>query len=241
MSIASAATSAVTDALGIVTKAQLTIRSGSASSSSSSSSSSVLSSTSSALSGTTSTSTSTTTSDTTLSVQYNPSSLSLQANAQPIPITYLLKNTDSGVPNQSCRPPSVTLRVDLIFDDLNTKDAFAADKLRIALSDIVTDVAALVSTVTGDYYSVQTQTNGLVAMLSRKASRRVTFSWADFSFDGEVQQVQARYTMFSPSGRPIRSVVTLDIRQDIATPDTSYDDAFNAKFLTTLNPSLFWL
>ena len=54
-----------------------------------------------------------------MKVQYNPTSLSIQANAEAIPFTYLQQNIDSGVPNQSPRPSMVVLSVELIFVAMN--------------------------------------------------------------------------------------------------------------------------
>ncbi|MCI8478893.1 MAG: hypothetical protein HFE97_11290 [Oscillospiraceae bacterium] len=175
-----------------------------------------------------------------LEVQYNPSSLSLQANAQRVSVSYLLKNMDEGIPNQSTRPPSVTLSVQLVFDDTNVKDAFMADKLRLSAGDIITDAGAIAKAVRGEVYSVQPQTNGLVAMLMRDSTRLVTFQWADMSFTGQVCQVQARYTMFSFSGQPIRSVVDLVILQEItgSGDQRQWDAAFDKCFGDSLNGNL---
>ena len=69
-----------------------------------------------------------------MTVQYNPSTLSIQANAESIPFTYLQQNIDNGIPNQNLRPPMVVLSVQLVFDAVNTQDAFMLDKLRLGLS-----------------------------------------------------------------------------------------------------------
>ena len=174
-----------------------------------------------------------------LEVQYNPSSLSLTANAQPVPFSYLLKNTDNGIPNQDLRPPSVTLNVQLVFDDMNVKDAFMAEKARLSVGDVISDVSAIVTAARGKSYSVQPQTNALVAMLMRESTRLVTFQWADMSFTGEVCQTQARYTMFSVSGQPIRSVVDLVIVQAITGSGdmTQWDNAFDKGFANSLSAS----
>ena len=172
-----------------------------------------------------------------LEVQYNPSSLSINANAQAVPFSYLLKNTDNGIPNQDLRPPSITLSVQLVFDDMNVKDAFMADKFRVtSVGDIVSTGAALVKNLAGDGYSVQPETNALVAMLMKDTTRLVTFQWADMSFTGEVCQVQARYTMFSVSGQPIRSVVDLVIVQCITNSGnvSQWENAFDKSFTTSL-------
>ena len=173
-----------------------------------------------------------------LEVQYNPSSLSINANAQAVPFSYLLKNTDNGIPNQDLRPPSITMSVQLVFDDMNVKDAFMAEKFRVtSVGDAISTVSSLVKNLAGDGYSVQPETNALVAMLMKDSTRLVTFQWGDMSFTGEVCQVQARYTMFSVSGQPIRSVVDLVIVQCITgSGDISqWENAFDKGFSNSLS------
>lgn len=145
-----------------------------------------------------------------LQVQYNPSSLTLQANAQPIPFTYLMQNVDEGIPNQASRPPMVVLSVELVFDDMTPTDAFTMDKTRL-----VETVAAGVMSASKNGYTVQPQTDGLVAAILRPETRLVTFRWADMAFTGHLIEVQADYTMFSTSGRPIRSKVRMNIAQQV--------------------------
>ncbi len=167
-----------------------------------------------------------------LEVQYNPASISLQANAQPVPFQYLQSNIDSGIPAQNMRDPSVVLTVDLYFDDMNTKDAFMIDKLRLSAGDIVTAGAGIARAIKGKSYSVMPQTNGIIAALIRDETRTVTFKWSDMSFTGELSEVSANYTMFSVSGRPVRSCVNLRITQQVsASGDTSYwTRAFDGAF-----------
>lgn len=145
-----------------------------------------------------------------MQVQYNPSSLTIQANAQAIPFTYLMQNIDEGVPNQNFRPPMVVLSVELVFDAMTPADAFTMDKTRLA----ETVVIGAVSAAKGGY-TVQPQTDGLVAAILRPETRLVTFRWADMAFTGHLMEVQADYTMFSGSGRPIRSKVRMNIAQQV--------------------------
>lgn len=164
-------------------------------------------------------------------VQYNPSSLSIQANAEAIPFTYLQQNIDSGIPNQSPRPPMVVLSVDLIFDAMNPKDAFMAEKFSLSTGGVVSSVAGGLQAAKGGY-SVQTQTDGLIAALMRPSTRVVTFRWADMAFTGQLIEVQAQYTMFSVSGKPIRSKVRMNIAQQVESEaDIQYwDKALDTMF-----------
>ena len=168
---------------------------------------------------------------TVLQVQYNPTSLSIQANAEPIPFTYLQQNIDNGVPNQNLRPPMVVLSVELIFDAVNPQDAFMLDKARISAGKIVSDVAGIVQSFKGGY-TVQPQTEGLLAALMRPGTRVVTFRWADMAFTGQLIEVQAEYTMFSVSGKPVRSKVRMNIAQQVESEaDSKYwNDALDKTF-----------
>lgn len=158
-----------------------------------------------------------------MQVQYNPSTLSLQANAEAIPFTYLQQNVDSGIPNQNLRPPMVVLAVELIFDAMNPADAFMMDKARLSVGAAATDISGIVQNVKHGGYTVQPQTEGLVAALLQSETRMVTFRWADMAFTGQLIEVRADYTMFSVSGKPIRSKVFMNIAQQVeSSADVGY-------------------
>ena len=164
-----------------------------------------------------------------MQVQYNPSSLTIAANAQPIPFSYLQQNVDSGIPNQMIRPPMVMLSVDLLFDATNPQDAFMMDKIRLSGGSIVSDIAGGMKAKQGGY-TVQPQTEALMAIILRSKTRVVTFRWADMAFTGQVSEARADYTMFSVSGKPIRSRVTLNISQQVeSNADLKYWDKALAK------------
>ena len=149
-----------------------------------------------------------------MQVQYNPATLSIQANAEAIPFTYLQQNVDSGIPNQSPRPPLVVLSVELLFDAMNPKDAFMAEKFSPSVGGAVSSASGIIQAAKGGY-TVQPQTDGLISALMRPSTRVVTFRWADMAFTGQLIEVQAEYTMFSVSGRPVRSRVRMNIAQQV--------------------------
>lgn len=170
-----------------------------------------------------------------LEVQYNPASIEFSANAETVRVHSLQNSIDDDVINQVTRPPSVVMQVDLIFDDVNVKDAFLTEKFRLSASDLVTNVATVVNELNGGY-SVQKQSNGLLSATHHETDRFVTFRWADMTFSGELLAVNVKYTMFSVSGKPIRSVVTLHIMQTITTTadnlawnQKKFDECFNNK------------
>jgi hypothetical protein len=147
-------------------------------------------------------------------VQFNPSSVRFDANAESMEAKYMEDNFDSAIPNRQSRRASVVMTVDLIFDAVHTKDAFWGDKYRISPSDTVAAANAIAQTFVGGF-TVQKQTQALIAAMMDVDTRRIAFIWADMSFVGVLSEVQARYTMFSPSGKPIRSTVTLSLQQDL--------------------------
>ena len=172
-----------------------------------------------------------------MQVQYNPSSLAMQATAEEVSFSCLQQNIDAGIPNQNIRPPMVMLAVELIFDAVNPQDAFMLDKTRISAGTIVSDVSGIVQNKKHGGYTVQPQTEGLIAALIRPDTRLVTFRWADMAFTGQIVEVQADYNMFSVSGKPIRSKVRMNIAQQVESDaDFQYwDKALNKMFKDT-NP-----
>lgn len=155
-----------------------------------------------------------------LEVQYNPSSIQIQANAEEQPLLRLQQNLDESVPNQLQRPPSVTLHVDLFFDAVNLSDSFMWEQFTLGLSgQTVTNIASLAAKNAGKVWSVQDQTNGLLGAMMNKNTRFMIFKWADMTFSGELTEAIAKYTMFSTTGRPVRSTVTLRITQNVESQD----------------------
>ena len=111
------------------------------------------------------------------------------------------------------------------------------DKLIVAPSAIVKDIAGLICT-----YSVQTPVEGLVSLITQYATRQAIFVFGDVVFFGEITNVNAQYTMFSPDGNPIAAVVDMSLFQQTATVkdetgaevvsmgDDYWDEAFTKLF-----------
>ena len=169
-----------------------------------------------------------------LEVRYNPSSIYIdtQAGAQ---VNYSGGGLGSASNNQLMQiqqPASSTMSFQLIFDAVSVNDAFMfkSDSWK---SDMI---GKALNTWGKMYYgqenySVQDQVEGFVSLLVHDETRQVIVFWSHMGFRGEVTSVNSRYTMFSPSGRPIRGVVDLTIRQgsdeeesDSNGHSTSYDE-----------------
>ena len=170
-----------------------------------------------------------------LVVQYNPSSIAIQANAESVRFQNLQQNLDNAVPANLVRPPSVVMSVELVFDDMNIADSFMVEKFTSGLS--AQTVSNVVNAALKKTFSVQSQINAFIGLMQDDTTRNIKFQWADMSFVGEVTEAQARYTMFSTSGRPVRGTVRLNITQQVDDKaDASYwDTAFQKFFADGVN------
>lgn len=153
--------------------------------------------------------------DRTFRVQFNPSELRLNAAAFP-------KSQQDATTGQSrtmaVETARLNLTVMLYFDDMDTYDAFMAEKFTVGMSAQTVSNAAKMGmdgAGNGKVHSVQSQVEALVATLRNPYTRTISFRWADFVFIGQLNTVRANYTMFSPSGRPIRAQVLLRIQHEM--------------------------
>jgi hypothetical protein len=163
-----------------------------------------------------------------LQVQYNPSSLNFRANSVQILANRLQQNVISNIQPQFTEAPTITMTVELVFDAMNKKDSFTADKFESSPGGLAAVAPAIVNR---SGYTVQPQTNALLAMLLRQSTNFVSFYWAGMVFSGQVMEAIARYVMFSVSGRPVRSMVRLVLKQKLEGADVSYwDKAFDKCF-----------
>lgn len=155
----------------------------------------------------------------TYTVQFNPSQLSLSGYGGG-----MYQKTDYGTASSdkkqqknigiSYEPAKVRLMmsVTLIFDQVSVKDAFMADKFAASPTSVVTGVASLVKeAVTGEEYSVQPIIEGFIGMLRQERTRFITFCWGSMQYEGVVNSLNTRYTMFNLTGQPIRGEVELSM------------------------------
>ena len=174
-----------------------------------------------------------------LEVQYNPNTIRLDTTAGR-QVNYRGEHADVDV-QKYIAPASTTLSCELLFDDVNNMDAFMiGDNPITGLS--VSNVKNAISSAGKGKYSVQTQMEGLLSLLTISQARHVIFFWGDMCFRGEMTQVTTSYTMFNKKGYPVRGKVGIQIRQGDGTADAtgleklySYDEkhwqkAFDATF-----------
>ena len=152
-----------------------------------------------------------------LRVQFNPSQLQIYAAAD----IKSRKDADSGHARSMAASDarSFTLSVILYFDDMDTYDSFMWEKFTagITAQGVSNAVkAGMTMADKGKNHSVQWQVESLIAALRNPYTRVISFRWADFTFTGQLNAIQANYTMFSTSGRPVRAEVLMRIQHEMS-------------------------
>lgn len=152
----------------------------------------------------------------TMRVKFNPSKLTVNASALPLG----KKNAeDAGSRTISAEQAKLNLTTVLFFDDMDTYDSFLWDKYAAGLGTLEglggVGKTALRQAGQRKAHSVQPEVESLVAALRNPYTRLISFRWNDFAFTGMLNTVQARYTMFSSSGRPVRAQVLLRIQHEM--------------------------
>ncbi|MCR4720844.1 MAG: hypothetical protein K5655_03870 [Lachnospiraceae bacterium] len=169
--------------------------------------------------------------------QYNPEIIYINSQAG----SYMSRQ---GAPEQGLNqvtmtdiPAQTSMNFKVYFYDINNASAFLQDKLIVSASAVAKDIEAIAAT-----YSVQTPVEGLVSLVTQYATRQAVFVMGEVVFFGEIETVNAQYTMFSPTGHPIAAVVDISIRQSSAgikdedgyevhsMSHTYWDDAFERLF-----------
>lgn len=151
-----------------------------------------------------------------LRVQFNPAQLTLDASAIPQYIPDAQDGKSRTIVSEDVR--KLNLTTVLYFDDMDPYDAFMWERFTSGFTAKGAANAVKVGmTAAGKEktHSVQGQVEALVAALRNPFTRTITFRWADFVFVGQLNTVRANYTMFSPSGRPIRAEVLLRIHHEM--------------------------
>lgn len=168
-------------------------------------------------------------------VQYNPNTISFSGTQGRI------RRSGVGGQDQVAQldvPVETVMSVELTFDDTNIKDAFMFEKLSVTNLGGIVQTVEDVGRMSKGGYSVQDISEVFVGAMVRPSTRWVAFVWNKMIFWGELTSANVRYTMFNPSGSPIRSKVTLRIRQDARSGENRYatektwENAFDQMFKT---------
>ena len=172
-------------------------------------------------------------------VQYNPSSISIQAIAKNSTLQTMQNDAQAGAYiQQNTFPTSTVMYVDLIFDKVNNFDAFTSEKYKLSTSMLAAGAMKLASLNGGRYdnYSVTPFVNAFIGILFDERVKSVTFSWNKMSFTGILISVDSQMTMFSPSGHAIRANFRLGIKQNESDNkaneywDNAFDDMFGEMY-----------
>ncbi len=147
-----------------------------------------------------------------IKVQYNPSTLRITSRGGK---RQGVQNTVGGSGEaaymQIDDPSETTLSMDLILDDTNINDAFMGDAFNLGLS--AGNIAHKILNVAE--HSVVKYSELFVACMMRSYSRIIGFVWNKMAFWGELNFVEVTYTMFNNKGEPIRSKISIRLRQDM--------------------------
>lgn len=142
-------------------------------------------------------------------VQYNPSSLSFHINSG--------GGDEEEEPGKkkawktgSQKDVSGGFRVELMIDSANNQTAF----LEASRDAKYRSGGKLAEAVNEE--SVRAQAESLVALLMRPETRQIVFCWNNLVYVGELQSVGIRYTMFNPSGNPVRANISLELSRSFS-------------------------
>lgn len=76
-----------------------------------------------------------------------------------------------------------------------------------------------------DKTDVAVITNGLLSLMTDKTMTEMEFCWGDMSFKGHLSGIQAKFTMFTEAGIPMRSTVDISLGRENG-DDTYWNNAF---------------
>jgi len=100
------------------------------------------------------------------------------------------------------------------------------ENLNPTAGNVVDMIGQGIRTAMDDMHSIKAQVEGLIAMLLHEKTRRVVFFWSQMFFHGEVESVDATYTMFNKLGDPIKANVNLTIRQAASGDEYKSDEEY---------------
>jgi len=169
--------------------------------------------------------------------QFNPSSITLTARGGGR--TEIRDHTGTDKKNADIYmggvKPYITVSFQVIFDAENNADAFARDKFTLSATNAVKGGVALTRSLMGNEFTVRPFVEGFLAGMRGRERKKVVFQWGKMRYMGELSSVTGNYTMFSPSGNPIRAVVDIEITSANET-DGKYDylDHWQSRYNTIL-------
>lgn len=143
----------------------------------------------------------------TVSLPFNPSSLKITAAAggkRPIV-------DGDGKTKEAPLDPRIMVSFTVYVDEVNNADAFLFE--RVNLSGGVMGLAkSAYHLLSSQNYSVAEYVEGFIAALRNPDYNAISFQWASMEYTGTLNNLSAKYTMFNPSGVPIKAEITIRIQ-----------------------------
>lgn len=106
--------------------------------------------------------------------------------------------------------PRIQVSFTAYVDEVNNSDAFLFETINTGGG--VIGIARTAYNLLGDKeYSVAAYVEGLLAALRKTENSKICFNWGKMEYGGSLSSVTARYTMFNPSGNPIKAEIGIKI------------------------------
>ncbi len=118
------------------------------------------------------------------------------------------------------------LSFDLIFDDVDNVNAFGLNEMTTMNATNALNKGLSAYSHGGLTYSVRKKMDAIMSLLASSATQQVIFFWGNMCFRGTITDVGNKFTMFNPSGNPIRGEMHLEITQDKKTKVLEYDESY---------------
>lgn len=148
-------------------------------------------------------------------VQFNPSNLQIRSvGGGRFAITdYGTEEEGDTKVERTGMAPHITISFRIIIDETNNADAFMTDKFSVSASGTAQNLGTLAATALGKKeFTVRPQVEGFLGAVRSSYHRAVILQWGKMRYAGMLNAVQARYTMFSTSGNPIRAEIDLTLQ-----------------------------
>jgi len=143
--------------------------------------------------------------------QFNPSSINISARGggRKQRIT-----NEQGKEDFSPQETKMYLNFQFIVDRTDVTNAFMFEKFSLTASRALNEIgSAIGNAINGkdNAYTVQPLVDGLVAALRSSGDVAARFTWNKMNYYGIINKIDSTYTMFNPSGDPIRAVIRISM------------------------------
>lgn len=122
-------------------------------------------------------------------------------------------------------PSSISVSSGVSFDT-DMGEAYESAKKEEKKADTQISFQLIFDSTQDSETDVACITNGLIALMTDKTLTKLEFCWGDMNFKGQLSSIQAKFSMFSETGVPMRAVVDISLdREDES--DMYWDNAFD--------------